>query len=80
MKRVCQENIKQDFLSKKDFFSNVIQTKEKQTFFIKSHEIFSMQEQKYRESTHITLLGSAISSASSYKLTYLHDFGHKSYT
>lgn len=80
MKRVCRENIKQDFLSKKDFCSNVIQTKEKQTFFIKSHEIFSMQEQKYRESTHITLLGSAISSASSYKLTYLHDFGHKSYT
>lgn len=44
MKRVCQENIKQDFLIKKDFYSNVIQTKEKQTFFIKSHEIFSMQD------------------------------------
>lgn len=81
MKRVCQENIKQDFLSKKDFWSNMsFRRKKKQTFFIKSHEIFSMQEQKYKESTHITLLGSATSSASSYKLTYLHDFGHKSYT
>jgi len=37
--------------------------KEKQTFFVKSHEIFCMQESKYKKTTHIRLLGSAISSA-----------------